>query len=94
MITILGILTMGGIQLVAAKILENDIPVLVMSFRTQEIILFRNARTNEIAYGQEDRIEQVTYACVITREPEDLQNPITGGWRIIDMAKHDSRPTW
>lgn len=82
------------VDLVAAKILENDIPVLVMSFRTQEIMIFRNARTNEIAYGQEDRIEQVTYACVITREPEDLQNPITGGWRIIDMAKHDSRPTW
>ncbi|KAI7856078.1 hypothetical protein BDC45DRAFT_504252 [Circinella umbellata] len=82
------------VDLVAAKILENDIPVFVMSFRTQEIILFRNAKSGEIAYGQEDHIEQVTYACVLTKEPEDLQNPVTGGWRIIDMAKHDSRPTW
>ena len=81
-------------QLVAAKILDNDIPVLVMSFRTQEIILFRNAKSGEIAYGKEDHIEQVTYACVLTKEPEDLQNPVTGGWRIIDMAKHDSRPVW
>ncbi|KAI9274504.1 hypothetical protein BDA99DRAFT_497717 [Phascolomyces articulosus] len=82
------------VDLVAAKILENDIPVLVMSFRTQEIILFRNAKSGEIAYGKEDHIEQCTYACVLTKEPEDLQNPVTSGWRIIDMAKHDSRPTW
>ncbi|KAI8143991.1 hypothetical protein BJV82DRAFT_557765 [Fennellomyces sp. T-0311] len=82
------------VELVAAKILDNDIPVLVMSFRTQEIILFRNAKSGEIAYGKEDHIEQVTYACVLTKEPEDLQNPVTGGWRIIDMAKHDSRPVW
>lgn len=43
------------IELVAAKILENDVPVLVLSFRTQEIIVFRNARTGEIAYGKEVR---------------------------------------
>ncbi|KAI7870034.1 hypothetical protein BDF14DRAFT_1980587 [Spinellus fusiger] len=82
------------IELVSAKVLENDVPVLVMSFRTQEIILFRNAKSGEIVYGKEDHIEQVVYACVLTKEPEDLHNPITGGWRIIDMAKHDSRPVW
>ncbi|KAI8088773.1 uncharacterized protein BX664DRAFT_331336 [Halteromyces radiatus] len=82
------------VDLVAAKILENDVPVLVLSFRTQEIILFRNAKSGEVVYGKEDQIEQVTYACVFTKEPEDLQNPITSGWRIIDMAKHDSRPVW
>ncbi|CEP17522.1 hypothetical protein [Parasitella parasitica] len=82
------------IELVAAKILENDVPVLVLSFRTQEIIVFRNAKSGEIVYGKEDLIEQVTYACVLTKEPEDLNNPITSGWRIIDMAKHDSRPVW
>ncbi|CAM0143157.1 protein translocase subunit [Umbelopsis sp. WA50703] len=82
------------VDLVTAKILDNDVPVLVLSFRTQEVILFRNAISKEIVFGQEDHIEQVTYACVLTKQPEDLQNPITGGWRVIDMAKHDSRPTW
>ncbi|KAI9271324.1 hypothetical protein BY458DRAFT_509670 [Sporodiniella umbellata] len=82
------------IELVAAKILENDVPVLVLSFRTQEIIVFRNAKSGEVVYGKDDVIEQVTYACVLTKEPEDLQNPVTSGWRIIDMAKHDSRPVW
>ncbi|KAL0082934.1 hypothetical protein J3Q64DRAFT_1810075 [Phycomyces blakesleeanus] len=82
------------VDLVTAKILENDVPVLVLSFRTQEIIVFRNAKSGEVVFGKEDHIEQVTYACVLTKEPEDLQNPVTGGWRIIDMAKHDSRPVW
>lgn len=80
--------------MVAAKLLENDIPVLVLSFQTQEIIIFRNRQTKEIVYGKEDHIEQVTYACVLTKTEEDLGNPITGGWRVIDMAKRDSRPTW
>ncbi|KAI8889893.1 TIM44 subunit of mitochondria import inner membrane translocase [Backusella circina FSU 941] len=82
------------IELMAAKILENDIPVLVLTFRTQEIIVFRNAKSNEIVYGKEDTIEQVHYACVLTKEPDEIQNPVTNGWRIIDMAKQDSRPTW
>ncbi|ORZ24485.1 hypothetical protein BCR42DRAFT_365881 [Absidia repens] len=82
------------VDLVAAKILENEVPVLVLSFRTQEIIVFRNAKSGEVVYGKEDQIEQCTYACVFTKEPEDLQNPVTAGWRIIDMAKHDSRPVW
>ncbi len=46
------------IQLVAAKILENDVPVLVLSFRTQEIIVFRNAKSGEIVYGKEVKEER------------------------------------
>ncbi|OZJ04542.1 hypothetical protein BZG36_02710 [Bifiguratus adelaidae] len=88
------ILDLRDVDLVTAKILENDVPVLVLSFRTQEVIVFRNASTKEIVYGKEDNIEQVTYACVLTKQEDELQNPITGGWRVIDMAKHDSRPTW
>ncbi|RUS21514.1 hypothetical protein BC937DRAFT_92448 [Endogone sp. FLAS-F59071] len=88
------ILDLRDVDLVTAKILDNDVPVLVLSYRTQEVILFRNRVTQEIVYGKEDHIEQVTYACVLTILPENVQNPITGGWRVMEMAKHDSRPTW
>ncbi|RUS32974.1 hypothetical protein BC938DRAFT_473643 [Jimgerdemannia flammicorona] len=80
--------------LLTAKILDNDVPVLVLSFRTQEVILFRDGNTGMIKYGKEDHIEQVTYACVLTKHPDDVQNPITSGWRVMEMAKYDSRPTW
>ncbi|ORX97645.1 TIM44 subunit of mitochondria import inner membrane translocase [Basidiobolus meristosporus CBS 931.73] len=88
------LLDLRNVEFVTGKLLDNDVPVFVLSFSTQEIIVFRNGITREIVFGQEDNIEQVTYACVLTKQLEDLQNPITGGWRVIDMAKHDARPTW
>ncbi|KAK9687985.1 protein translocase subunit [Basidiobolus ranarum] len=88
------LLDLRNVEFVTAKLLDNDLPVFVLSFNTQEVIVFRNGITREIAFGHEDNIEQVTYACVLTKQIEDLQNPITGGWRVIDMAKHDARPTW
>jgi import inner membrane translocase subunit TIM44 len=47
------LLTQCFLQLVTAKILDNDIPVLVLSFRTQEVVLFRNAISKEIVFGKE-----------------------------------------
>ncbi|RKP24061.1 hypothetical protein SYNPS1DRAFT_17694, partial [Syncephalis pseudoplumigaleata] len=88
------ILDLRNVEFVSAKLLENDIPVIVVSFNTQEILMFRNRKTGELVHGKEDHIERVYYACVFTKTEDDLQNPITGGWRIIDMAKHGSRPTW
>ncbi|RUP51580.1 hypothetical protein BC936DRAFT_147268 [Jimgerdemannia flammicorona] len=88
------ILDLRDVDLLTAKILDNDVPVLVLSFRTQEVILFRDGNTGMIKYGKEDHIEQVTYACVLTKHPDDVQNPITSGWRVMEMAKYDSRPTW
>lgn len=78
-------------ELISAKVLENDIPVLIISFNTQEITVFRNRLTREIVFGKEDAIEEATYACVITLTPETLKNPLTRGVRIMDMAKHNSR---
>ncbi|KAJ1967335.1 protein translocase subunit [Dimargaris xerosporica] len=88
------ILDIRRVDMVTAKILDDDIPVIVVSFSTQEVLLFRNRSTGEIALGKEDHIEQVSYAMVLTKDPDDLANPITNGWKVIDMAKQFSRPTW
>jgi import inner membrane translocase subunit TIM44 len=42
-----------NVELLSAKTLENEVPVLVMSFQTQEILLFRDAKTGEISVGKE-----------------------------------------
>ncbi|CAL1714806.1 unnamed protein product [Somion occarium] len=73
------------------KILENDIPVYVITFATQEMLLFRNAKTREIIVGAEDKVEQCHYAAVITRAEEELDNELTGGWKVIDMARRSAR---
>ena len=58
----------------------------VITFATQEMLLFRNAKTGEIVVGSEDRVEQCHYAAVITRVEEELDNELTGGWKIIEVS--------
>ena len=72
-------------QILHGKILEDEIPVYVVTFATQEILLFRNAKTGEVVVGAEDRVEQCHYAAVITRVEEELDNELTGGWKIVEV---------
>ncbi|CAG8455413.1 10097_t:CDS:2 [Paraglomus occultum] len=85
------VLDIRDVELFTAKILENDIPVLVITFSAQEVIVFRSISTNEIVEGREDQIDQVTYACVLTKEESRIGDPITNGWKVLDMAKHGSQ---
>ena len=73
------------------KILENDVPVFLITFATQEVLLFRNAKTGEIAVGAEDKVEQCTYIAAVTRIEEELTNELTGGWKVIEMARRSAR---
>lgn len=70
----------------SAKILENDVHVYVVSWRTQEVLAYRDLKTNEIAVGDENKIQQVGYVAVLTRVAEELDNEETGGWKVIDVS--------
>lgn len=70
----------------SSKILENDLHVFVVAWRTQEIIAYRDLKTGELAQGSEDKIEQVGYVAVFTRVEEELDNKVTGGWKVIDVS--------
>ncbi|CAB4385052.1 import inner membrane translocase subunit tim44 [Rhizophagus irregularis] len=86
------ILDIRDVEFVTAKLLENlEIPVLVISFNTQEVIVFRDRLTNEIKYGSEDQIDQNTYGCVFTKQEDRLMDPVTNGWKMIDIAKNRSQ---
>lgn len=74
------------LQITGAKILENDIPVLIVTCTTQEMLIFRDPKTREIVVGQENRVEQCTYGAVITRIPEEMDNELTGGWKIVEVG--------
>lgn len=67
------------------KILENDVPVFLVQFSTQEVLMFRNAKTGEITVGADDKVEQCTYVAAITRIEEELTNDLTGGWKVIEV---------
>ena len=51
-------------------------------------MLFRNIKTGEVAVGAEDKVEQCMYAAAITRVPEELDNELTGGWKIIEVSRN------
>ncbi|KAJ6534634.1 import inner membrane translocase subunit tim44 [Mycena vulgaris] len=85
------VLDIRQVEVSMGKILENDLPVFVIQFSTQEVLLFRNAKTREIVVGAEDRVEQCTYFAAVTRIEEELGNELTGGWKVIEMARRSSR---
>ncbi|GAA5932972.1 hypothetical protein JCM3775_005279 [Rhodotorula graminis] len=81
------VLDIRNLDIMSAKILENDIHVFVVSWRTQEVLAYKDLKTGELAVGDENKILQVGYVAVLTRVEEELDNPETGGWKVIDMAR-------
>ena len=82
------ILDIRNVDILNARMLEpGDIPVFIITCRTQEVHVYRNAKSGELAAGMEDRVQLVTYAIGMTRTPEDVSNPETRGWRMIELQK-------
>ena len=82
------ILDIRHVDILNARMLEpGEIPVFIITCRTQEVHVYRNAKTGELAAGMEDKVQLVTYAIGVTRIPEDVNNPETRGWRLIELQK-------
>lgn len=84
------ILDIRGVDILQARMLEpGEVPVFVITCRAQEVHVYRQIKTNELAAGQEDRVQLVSYGIGVTRIPEDVNNPETRGWRLIELQKHN-----
>ncbi|KAJ2335233.1 protein translocase subunit [Coemansia sp. RSA 2681] len=88
------ILDLRHVEFHSARVLENDVPVIVVTFQTQENNVFRNKKTGEIVQGSEEVIEACHYVSIFTKVPENADDPVTNGWKMIDLAKQASRTTW
>jgi len=85
------VLDIRQVDMSDGKVMDNNVPVFVITFATQEMLLFRNAKTREIVVGAEDKVEQCQYVAVISRVEEDLDNELTGGWKVMEMARRSAR---
>lgn len=86
------ILDIRGVDIASYKMLEpNNIPVMVIGARVQEINLFRKAKTGELVAGSDEDILMSSYAMVITRVPEEMDNPETEGWKVLEFVRGGSR---
>ena len=82
------ILDIRHVDIVSAKVLDpGDIPIFLITCRTQEVHVYKKLKTNELAAGMDDKVQQVTYVIGVTRIPEDVSNPETRGWRLIELHK-------
>lgn len=80
------IIELRNVDIASGKLLENDIPVFIVGFMTQEIVTFREQKTGNVVFGKEDEVLQCSYAMILTRVEEELGNEYTMGWRIIDVS--------
>jgi mitochondrial import inner membrane translocase subunit TIM44 len=80
------VLDIRHVEVSGGKMLENDVPVFLVTFATQEILMFRSAKTGEVMVGSPDGVEQVRYAAVMTIVEEELENEETNGWKILEVS--------
>ncbi|WWC73315.1 uncharacterized protein I206_107282 [Kwoniella pini CBS 10737] len=85
------ILDIKHVDVTSGKMLENNVPVFVITFATQEQLLFRSAKTGEVIVGSERDVEQCRYAMVVTRVEKELENELTSGWKIVEMARRGAK---
>ncbi|EUC59638.1 import inner membrane translocase subunit TIM44 [Rhizoctonia solani AG-3 Rhs1AP] len=85
------VIDIANVDVAKGTLLENNVPVFVVSFSTQEVLVFRSAKTGEVVVGAPDRVEQCSYAAVITRIEDELDNELTGGWKVVEMARRSAR---
>ena len=82
------ILDIRHVDILSARMLEpGEVPVFIVTARTQEVHVYRERKTGKLAAGMEDRVQLVTYAIGVTRVPEDVRNRDTRGWRLIELQK-------
>jgi import inner membrane translocase subunit TIM44 len=81
------ILDIRHVDILNARLLENEIPVFIITCRTQEVHVYKDIKTSNLMAGMDDKVQLVTYAIGVTRIPEDVNNPETRGWRLIELQK-------
>ena len=76
-----------NLELVALKVLENDKPVIVLSFQTQQIMVVKDLKTGLVVEGDEERLERFGYVWALTKEPTSASLASnTNGWKILELS--------
>ncbi|KIS67497.1 protein translocase subunit TIM44 [Mycosarcoma maydis] len=81
------LLDLKNVEILQAKILDNNVPVLVVSFTSQELMFFKDPKTAEVKAGNDSQPDLCRYAIVLTRVEDELDNQVTGGWKVVELAR-------
>lgn len=81
------LMDMKNVDIIQGKMLDNNVAVLVVSFQTAELMYFRDSKTGEVKAGSDKQAEMCRYAVVLTRLEEELDNELSGGWKVVELAR-------
>lgn len=81
------LLDMRNVDIMQGRMLDNNVPVLVVSFTTSELMWFKDPKTGEVKAGRDDQADLCRYAVVLTRLEAELDNEVTGGWKVVELAR-------
>ena len=83
------ILDLRNVDIHTAKQLD-DIPVLVITFQTQQIRCVRDMK-GKVVEGDADKVEHMFYVWALAKMAENsADKEITNGWKLIEMAARDA----
>lgn len=86
------VLDIRGVDILQSRLVQPaDLPVFVIGCRAQEVHVYKDAKTGEIAAGLEDHIQLTQYVLVVTRNPDEMDNDETHGWKITELVRGQSR---
>ncbi|KAJ3207266.1 protein translocase subunit [Entophlyctis luteolus] len=70
---------------------DKTLPVVVLTFRTQEVLKFVDKKTGEVKLGSDDTLDTANYAVAMTKDQclavDFPVDPETGGWRVISWTR-------
>ena len=80
------ILDIENIDLAMGKMMEQ-VPVLVITFTSQQILCVRNMK-NEVVEGDPEKVMRVNYVWVLCRDQTELDP--SAAWRLLDLSANST----
>jgi import inner membrane translocase subunit TIM44 len=72
-------------------LLENEFPVIIVSFQTSEILGYTDKKTGKYISGADDNVISGRYALAFTKkqliDPDASHNPKTNGWYVLQWSE-------
>ena len=82
-------ITLTG-QVLTSGFANETIPVFGVICEVQQVNCWRSAKTKEPKIGSPDKIERCRYVFEITRVAAELDNELTGGWKVLNVSQAKS----
>ena len=72
--------------MISSGFANETVPVFAIICEVQQVNCWRSAKTKQPAVGSPDKIERCRYVFEMTRDAAELENDLTGGWKVVNVS--------